>query len=101
MGKFSTTSTFVEIVTNDKVKSAANALLTAVAFEGLVEVEFKFDARDQEFKILDVNPRAWSWLALCEPAGADFAPERPVPFYFFRHGRFHRQLLTADPARQS
>ncbi len=70
---FSYTSTFVEIVTNDKVKIAANALLTAVAFEGLVEVEFKFDARDQEFKVLDVNPRAWSWLALCEPAGADLA----------------------------
>jgi 8-oxo-dGTP pyrophosphatase MutT (NUDIX family) len=34
-------------------------------------------------------------------SGPDFAPERPVPFYFFRHGRFHRQLLTADPARQS
>jgi predicted ATP-grasp superfamily ATP-dependent carboligase len=70
---FSYTSTFVEIVTNDKVKAAANALLTAIAFEGLVEVEFKYDARDQEFKILDVNPRAWSWLALCEPAGADLA----------------------------
>lgn len=64
--EFSYTSTFVEVVANDRVKAAATALLTAVAFEGLVEVEFKFDARDQEFKVLDVNPRAWSWLALCE-----------------------------------
>ena len=55
--EFSYTSTFVEIVANDKVKAAATALLTAIAFEGLVEVEFKFDARDQEFKVLDVNPR--------------------------------------------
>lgn len=70
---FSYTSTFVEIVANDKVKAAATALLTAVAFEGLVEVEFKFDARDQQYKVLDVNPRAWSWLALCESAGADIA----------------------------
>ena len=70
---FSYTSTFVEIVANDKVKAAATALLTAVAFEGLVEVEFKFDARDEQFKVLDVNPRAWSWLALCESAGCDLA----------------------------
>lgn len=33
--------------------------------------------------------------------GPDFAPERPVPFYFFRHGRFHRQLLTVAPAPKS
>jgi predicted ATP-grasp superfamily ATP-dependent carboligase len=70
---FSYTSTFVEIVGNDKVKAAATALLTAVAFEGLVEVEFKFDVRDQQYKVLDVNPRAWSWLALAESAGADLA----------------------------
>jgi predicted ATP-grasp superfamily ATP-dependent carboligase len=70
---FSYTSTFVEIVTNDRVRAAATALLTSVAFEGLVEVEFKFDARDDQFKVLDVNPRAWSWLALCESAGCDLA----------------------------
>src|SRR5204862_6175888 len=70
---FSYTSTFVEIVANDRVKAAATALLTAVAFEGLVEVEFKFDARDDQYKVLDVNPRAWSWLALCESAGCDLA----------------------------
>ncbi len=70
---FSYTSTFVEIAGNDRVKVAATALLTAVAFEGLVEVEFKFDARDQLFKVLDVNPRAWSWLALCDAAGVNLA----------------------------
>lgn len=70
---FSYTSTFVETVANDKVRAAATALLTTIAFEGLVEVEFKFDARDQEYKVLDVNPRAWSWVALCESAGTDLA----------------------------
>lgn len=71
---FSYTSTFVEVVANDEVKAAATALLHAIAFEGLVEVEFKFDARDRKYKLLDVNPRAWAWLALCESAGLDLAP---------------------------
>lgn len=70
---FSYTSTFVEIVDNAEVKATATALLATIAFEGLVEVEFKFDARDQRYKVLDVNPRAWSWLALCEAAGVDLA----------------------------
>jgi hypothetical protein len=33
--------------------------------------------------------------------GAEVPPERPVPYYFFRHGSFHRRLLTVDPAPQS
>jgi D-aspartate ligase len=69
--EFSHTSTFVEVVDNDAVKVAARKLLSSVGFEGLVEVEFKFDARDGSYKVLDVNPRAWSWLALCEAAGQD------------------------------
>src|SRR5204863_4856447 len=62
-----------EIADNERVRAAATALLTAATFEGLVEVEFKFDARDDQYKVLDVNPRAWSWLALCESSGCDLA----------------------------
>jgi D-aspartate ligase len=69
--EFSHTSTFVEVVDDDAVKVAARKLLSSIGFEGLVEVEFKFDARDASYKVLDVNPRAWSWLALCEAAGQD------------------------------
>ena len=71
---FSYTSTFVEVVANDTVKAAATALLTPIGFEGMVEVEFKFDARDGQYKVLDVNPRAWAWMALCEAASVDIAP---------------------------
>jgi D-aspartate ligase len=69
--EFSHTSTFVEVVDNDAVKVAGRKLLGSIGFEGLVEVEFKFDARDGGYKVLDVNPRAWSWFGLCEAAGQD------------------------------
>lgn len=71
--EFSLTSTFVEVVDNDAVKTAGRALLSSIGFEGLVEVEFKFDARDGGYKVLDVNPRTWSWFGLCEFAGLDLA----------------------------
>jgi D-aspartate ligase len=67
--EFSYTSTFVEVVDNDAVRIAGRKLLSSIGFDGLVEIEFKFDARDGSYKVLDVNPRAWSWLALGEDAG--------------------------------
>jgi predicted ATP-grasp superfamily ATP-dependent carboligase len=71
--EFGHTSTFVEVVDNDVVKLAGRKLLSSIGFEGLVEVEFKFDARDRSYKVLDVNPRTWSWLSLCGDSGPDLA----------------------------
>jgi predicted ATP-grasp superfamily ATP-dependent carboligase len=45
----------------------------SIGFDGMVEVEFKFDPRDGKYKILDVNPRPWAWHRLSKAAGADFA----------------------------
>lgn len=67
------TSTFVEVVDNPAVAEAATRWLSALNFSGPVEVEFKFDARDGAYKILDVNPRLWAWVGIGESAGIDFA----------------------------
>ncbi len=71
--EFSYTSTFVEVWPNEAVRQASVKLLGASNFEGLVEIEFKFDAHEQVCKILDVNPRPWSWIALCDAAGLNLA----------------------------
>jgi predicted ATP-grasp superfamily ATP-dependent carboligase len=67
------TSTFVEVVDNPAVADAATRFLSALKYSGAVEVEFKFDARDGAYKILDVNPRLWAWIGIGEAAGIDFA----------------------------
>jgi predicted ATP-grasp superfamily ATP-dependent carboligase len=71
--EFSFSSTFVETIDNDEVKAAARKLLSSIGFEGLVEVEFKYDARSGTYKVLDVNPRTWSWHELCPFSGLDLA----------------------------
>jgi predicted ATP-grasp superfamily ATP-dependent carboligase len=71
--EFGYTSTFVEIVDNVEIKAMSRKLLSSSGFEGLIEVEYKYDARTASYRILDVNPRAWSWLALCEAGGFDLA----------------------------
>jgi D-aspartate ligase len=65
-------STFVESVEEPKVSRSAVRLLKSLRFTGLVEIEFKQDPRDGEFKILDVNPRVWGWHTLSRRAGVDF-----------------------------
>ncbi|WP_309083431.1 ATP-grasp domain-containing protein [Chelativorans sp.] len=69
--EFGYTSTFVEVVEEPQAIESARRLLGSIRHEGLVEVEFKHDARDGKLRVLDVNPRPWSWFALAAAAGVD------------------------------
>src|SRR5262249_15306293 len=75
---FGYTSTFVETIARADVEQAACRFLDSLGHDGLVEVEFKYDARDGRLKLLDVNARAWTWIALGRRAGVDF------PLLFWR-----------------
>jgi D-aspartate ligase len=66
-------STFVETIEEPRIVEPAERLLAATRFTGLVEVEFKRDPRDDQFKVLDVNPRVWGWHTLSGRAGVDFS----------------------------
>jgi D-aspartate ligase len=70
---FGFTSTFVETIAQHDVEDAARRFLQSLDYSGLVEIEFKYDARDDRYKILDVNARTWTWIALGAAAGVDFA----------------------------
>jgi D-aspartate ligase len=67
------TGTFVETVAEHGFNAAAEAFLASISYTGLVEIEFKLDPRDQKFKLIDVNPRVWTWNALGALADFDFA----------------------------
>jgi D-aspartate ligase len=69
---FSYTSTFVETIDSDDVRQAAETFLASIDHHGLCEIEFKRDPRNGVLKILDVNPRPWSWFGLADAAGIDF-----------------------------
>jgi D-aspartate ligase len=69
---FGRTSTFVETIHNAQVEEAATKFLNSLHYSGIAEIEFKFDARDGQYKILDVNARTWTWNSLGALAGVDF-----------------------------
>jgi predicted ATP-grasp superfamily ATP-dependent carboligase len=91
--EFSYTSTFVETVDDPAVIAAGEAFLRSINHHGLCEIEFKRDPRSGELKLLDVNPRPWSWFGLADAAGVDFGAaivalcaDAPVPAMAARPG---------------
>ena len=70
--EFGRASTYVETVDVPQLEELSTRFLRAIDYYGLVEVEFKRDPRDGQFKLLDVNPRTWSYHTLGQRAGVDF-----------------------------
>jgi D-aspartate ligase len=69
---FGRASTFVETTACPQIVAPSRRLLSELGFTGLIELEYKRDARDGVFKLLDINPRVWGWQSLCGRAGVDF-----------------------------
>jgi D-aspartate ligase len=70
--EFGRAATYVESVESPEVEELSERFLRAIDYYGLVEVEFKKDPRDGQFKLLDVNARTWGFHRLGIPAGVDF-----------------------------
>ena len=69
---FGYSSSFVETMDVPEIIAPSERLLAAIGYTGIVEVEYKFDSRDGRFKLLDINPRLWTWSPLGGRAGMDF-----------------------------
>jgi D-aspartate ligase len=70
--EFGRAATYVETVDLPEVEELSERFLRAIDYYGLVEVEFKQDPRDGQFKLLDVNARTWGFHSIGGPAGVDF-----------------------------
>jgi D-aspartate ligase len=71
--EFGRASTYVETVEVPVLERLSERFLAAIDFYGLVEMEYKLDSRDGQYKLLDVNMRAWGYHSLGSEAGVDFA----------------------------
>ena len=69
---FGRAATYVETVEHPEIEKLSERFLRAIDYYGLVEVEFKQDPRDGQFKLLDVNARTWGFHSIGVPAGVDF-----------------------------
>jgi D-aspartate ligase len=70
--EFGRSSTYVETVELPLLEEYSERFLRAIDYYGLVEVEFKRDPRDGQFRLLDVNGRTWGYHTIGRFAGTDF-----------------------------
>jgi D-aspartate ligase len=71
--EFGRASTYVETVDVPVLEELSERFLRAIDYYGLVEVEYKLDPRDSQYKLLDVNARTWGYHSLGAGAGVDFS----------------------------
>ena len=63
-----------KLISNDKVVNIAIDLLKSLKWEGVAMIEFLFDEDDQEYKIIEINPRFWGSILLSEYAKIHIVP---------------------------
>ncbi len=69
---FGRASTFVQTIEHPELQELSERFLRRIGYYGLVELEYKHDARDGRTKLLDVNARTWGYHSLGQRAGVDF-----------------------------
>jgi predicted ATP-grasp superfamily ATP-dependent carboligase len=47
----------------------SRSLCRALAYQGMAEIEYKRDARDGKFKLIEINTRHWDWHQLADASG--------------------------------
>lgn len=68
-------STYMVSVSIDCVRGAVESLerlLAHLFYRGVFEAEFKYDQRDGQFKLLEVNARPWYFIGFAADCGVDF-----------------------------
>jgi len=85
----------VQTVHEREVVELSRKLLLAFGYRGLVNVEFKRDARDGVYRLIEINPRSVNFNQLAVSAGIDFpwiayqylvGDTRPAPATEYRDG---------------
>lgn len=76
--EFGHASTYVELVDIPELRSIAEKFLSLIDYYGIAEVEFMRDPRDNQYKLLEVNPRVWGWHTLAIAAGVD------LPYFLYQ-----------------
>lgn len=65
------TGCVVQAVDRPELFPPTRRLLTEIGYTGIAEVEYKWDARDRAFKLIEINPRPWDQHTLGPASGVD------------------------------
>jgi predicted ATP-grasp superfamily ATP-dependent carboligase/cellulose synthase/poly-beta-1,6-N-acetylglucosamine synthase-like glycosyltransferase len=63
--------TYMESCWSDEIAELSADLVTRIAYRGICGIEYKWDPRDEEWKLLEMTPRPTLWYSLPPAAGVD------------------------------
>jgi len=58
---FGISTTFARSVVNLRIEELAGKFLNGINYFGLSEVEFMYDEKIDDYKLIEINPRTWKW----------------------------------------
>ena len=76
--EFGRVTTHAETMHIPELETMATLFLDAMGYQGISEVEFMWDPRDEKYKLIEINARFWSWHSLAIAAGVD------LPYLLYR-----------------
>ena len=91
---FGNATTYAETVDLPELKIFAEKILFASNYNGLCEVEFKLDSRDNRYKFLEVNTRTWKWHTIANKAETPFV----LTYFNFLTGKRVNKTTTFKSA---
>lgn len=67
------TSSVNYTISNDSLKNISKKLLEGIKWEGAADIDYVFDSRDKQFKVLEINPRVTAGIKTVFKANVDLA----------------------------
>jgi D-aspartate ligase len=64
---------YLEACWSEEIAELSLALVAGLGYRGLCGTEYKWDPRDEHWKLIEINPRPTPWFALPAAAGIDLA----------------------------
>lgn len=65
------TTTLIRSTSVDELKEMSVNFLQKVGYQGLVDIEYKYDRRTNSFYVIEINPRLGRWYGIVEASGLD------------------------------
>ncbi|MCF8222809.1 MAG: hypothetical protein K9J25_06645 [Bacteroidales bacterium] len=84
------TATFAESIFSNECLLLSKRLLKKIDYTGVCEIEYIFDERIKQYKLIEINARTWLWVDLAIQSGIDF------PMYIYNYLNNIEQTYTTD-----
>ena len=66
---FGVATTFAKTVVSDRIEELAKSIVKEMNYTGLSEIEFMYDEKIKDYKLIEINPRTWKWHTMSNIVG--------------------------------